>query len=412
MKSQLTALALTAMLLPAFAEPASAARTTPTLRWKVSSLEPSKSVKLSTLATTNSRGVKHWSVKGSCQIRGTRLVTKSSGSCSVTLRIRATGTFAARTSQRKFVIKKKVVAAMYDPYAGTKEGSSPSGTKSEGTLTTSDGRTRHYRTYVPATLGTDAVPLLIGLHGGLGTSAQFEANSGFNNLAESNGFIVVYPDGIGNQVDGSGFQTWNGGYCCGPAQAQQVNDVEFISKVIDEMSAQFTIDPKRVFVAGHSNGGILAYLLACRLADKIAAIGVQAGSNVVEDCTPSLPVSVIHIHGSADSNMPISGGKGSGLSNTIFAAARSAVDAMVSAVGAAPTVEAGAMASNPDVTSLTWTRSGTNIQVRLVTVASATHAWMGHPAQSSASESYVGKPYPNFDSSRAIWSFLSSHPRA
>jgi polyhydroxybutyrate depolymerase len=166
-----------------------------------------------------------------------------------------------------------------------------------------------------------------------------------------------------------------------------------------------------VFAAGHSNGGILGYLLACRLADKIAAVGVQAGSNIVEGCTPSQPVSLFHVHGTADTNMPIGGGKGSGVSSTVFVSARSAVDAMVSAVEAASTPVTAVVASNPDITSLTWTRAGTNIQVRYVTVATATHAWMGHASQSSAGESYVGKPYENFDSSRAIWSFLAAHPR-
>ena len=410
MRARVIALAtvLLALSVPGHAD---AARRTPSIVWKSSSLEPNSSVKLAGLVTTNSTGTKHWSAKGSCRTVGSRLTAQSSGSCSVTLRIDASRGFTARTSVKKLTIKTKELPVAYDPYAGTNEGVTPAGTKSEGTLTTADGRTRHYRTYVPSSLPSTPVPLLIGLHGGLGTSAQFEANSGFDNLAESNGFIVVYPDGIGNQADGSGYQTWNGGYCCGPAQTQQVNDVEFISKLVDQMSARFRIYPKRVFAAGHSNGGILGYLLACRLADKIAAVGVQAGSNIVEGCTPSQSVSLFHVHGTADTNMPIGGGKGSGVSSTIFVSARSAVDAMVSAVGAVSTPVTAVVASNPDITSLTWTRAGTNIQVRYVTVAAATHAWMGHPSQSTAGESYVGKPYENFDSSRAIWSFLSAHPR-
>jgi polyhydroxybutyrate depolymerase len=409
MRARLIALVivLLALSIPGHAD---AAPLTPLIAWTPSSLAPNSSVQLSTLVTSNSQGTKRWSVRGSCSIIGTRLVTKSSGSCSVTLRIDASRGFTARTSLKTLPIKKDKPVT-YDPYAGTIQGSTPTGTKSTATVMTPDGRTRRYRTYVPSTLPNSPVPLLIGLHGGLGTSAQFEANSGFNNLAESNGFIVAYPDGIGNRPDGSGFQTWNGGYCCGPAQSQQVDDVEFISRLIDQMSARFTIDPKRVYVAGHSNGGILGYQLACRLSHKISAVGVQAGSNVVEKCTPSQPVSFIHVHGTADTNMPIGGGRGSGISPTIFVPARSAVDAMVSAVGATSTPVTGVVASNADITALTWTRVGTNTQVRYVTVATATHAWMGHPSQSSAGESYAGKPYENFDSSRAIWSFLSAHPR-
>ena len=211
MRLRVIALA-TALLALSAPGHANAAPRTPSIVWTSSSLEPNSSVMLSGLVTSNSTGAKHWSVKGSCRTAGTRLVAQSRGSCSVTLRIDASKGFTARTSVKKLTIKTKELPVAYDPYAGTNEGVTPTGTKSEGTLTTADGRTRHYRTYVPSSLPGTPVPLLIALHGGLGTSAQFEANSGFDNLAESNGFVVVYPDGIGNNTDGSGYQTWNGGY--------------------------------------------------------------------------------------------------------------------------------------------------------------------------------------------------------
>lgn len=355
--------------------------------------------------------MKTWSVKGSCTIRRNTLKAKSSGTCTVTLRLAADKNFSARKVVRTFKIKTVVPANVYDPYVGTTAGVSATGTKSLSQFVTSDGRTRRYRTYLPSNLPSGRAPLLIALHGGLGTSAQFEGNSGFDELAESNGFIVVYPDGIGNQQDGMGFQTWNGGYCCGPAQTQSVDDVGFISNLIDRMLTQFSIDPNRVFAAGHSNGGILAYRLACELSTRIAAIGVQAGSNVVQECAPARPVSALHIHGTSDTNVPLNGGRGSGISATEFVSAQSAVKAMVSAMGCAPTATTTKSMSDPNVTASTWTRSDASVQVRFVTVATATHAWMGHAAQSASSASYVGTPYPKFDSSRAIWSFLASHAR-
>ncbi|MFM8304815.1 MAG: alpha/beta hydrolase family esterase [Actinomycetota bacterium] len=288
----------------------------------------------------------------------------------------------------------------------------PVGTTSEAQVRTADGRTRRYRLYVPASLPTAGdVPLLVALHGGLGTSAQFAANSGFDGLAEANRFVVVYPDGIGARAGVSGFQTWNGGYCCGPAVRENVDDVAFVRQVIDAVDAQLPVDPSRTYASGHSNGAIMAYRLACELSDLIVAIGVQAGSLGVDDCAPARPVSVFHLHGTADTNHPIDGGTGSGIAGVTFRPARAAVEAFVTADGCAPAPIPGTDPYNPDLTVSTWSPCRTDTAVRYVIVAGATHAWMGHPAASAAAAGLVGEPYPDLDASRAIWSFLSEHPR-
>jgi polyhydroxybutyrate depolymerase len=301
----------------------------------------------------------------------------------------------------------------YDPYAGTLAGVPAIGSVTDGTLRTADGRTRHYRLYVPSSLAAGVpAPLLVALHGGLGSSAQFAANSGFDELAEANGFVVVYPDGIGARPDGTGPQTWNGGYCCGPAVRQDVDDVGFIRQLIDTLAADLPIDPARVFAAGHSNGAILSYRLACELSDRIVGIGVQAGSLGVDACTPPQPVSVIHLHGAADTNHPIGGGKGSGVAGVEFRPARAAVEALAAADGCAGESRPSTDPSNPDLAITTWSGCGGGAELRFVAVDGATHAWMGRPAASAAAEAYVGEPYPDLDASRAIWSFLAAHPRA
>ena len=302
----------------------------------------------------------------------------------------------------------------YEPYANTNPAVAPTGQSSVGQLRTPDGRIRTYRLYVPASLDASTpAPLLVALHGGLGTSAQFEANSGFDGLAESNRFVAVYPDGIGASVDGTGPQTWNGGYCCGPAARDNVDDVGFVRQLIDRLDAELSIDPARTFVAGHSNGAIMAYRLACELYDRIAAIGVQAGSLGVDMCAPASPVSVIHLHGTADTNHPIDGGPGSGiasLSGVVFRPARDAVEALAAANACAPSPVAETDPTNPDLTVTTWALCNNSTTVRYVVVEGATHAWMGHPAYSELASFYLGEPYPNLDASRAIWSFLASHP--
>lgn len=303
-------------------------------------------------------------------------------------------------------------ALMYEPYAGTSPAASASGQVTVGTIQTPDGRTRRYRLYVPASLpANQPAPLLVALHGGMGTSAQFAINSGFDALAESNRFIAVYPDGIGNLADGTGLQTWNGGYCCGPAVANDVDDVGFIRAVIGRVRSEFDIDADRTFAAGHSNGAIMAYRLACELSDEIVAIGVQAGSLGVDSCSPARPVSVFHLHGTADTNHPINGGTGTGIAGVVFRPARAAVDAMAAANQCTGAPATSVDPSNADVTATTWSTCRGGAQIRYVIVKGATHAWMGHPAASALAASYVGEPYAKLDASRAIWSFLAAHPR-
>jgi polyhydroxybutyrate depolymerase len=321
--------------------------------------------------------------------------------------------YSSRTVRKTFrIVPTSPVPAAFDPYPGVATPVDATGTSSEGTLTTADGRTRRYRTYVPAGLPAGSpVPLVVALHGGLGTSSQFAANSSLNGFAQSNNFIVVYLDGIGSQPDGTGFQTWNGGYCCGPAATQTLDDVSFIRDLVAQLRTTMPIDPRRVYAMGHSNGGILSYKLACDLSGVIVAIGVQAGSNVVADCRPTNSVSVFHLHGTADMNVPIDGGKGSGLSATVFASARGSVDAMAALNGCNVSSPVSLVAANADVTALSWTGCRSNTEVRFVKVKNASHAWMGHAAQSAGSSSYLGTPYPNLDATRAILSFLLSKSR-
>jgi len=300
----------------------------------------------------------------------------------------------------------------YDPYAGTAPATGRTGRTVEGDVRTPDGRSRHYRLYVPPSLPTgQRVPLLVALHGGLGTSEQFQTNSGFDALAEANGFIVVYLDGIGALPGGRGPQTWNGGYCCGAAADKNIDDVGFVRQLVDTIVAAQPVDPARVVAAGHSNGAILAYRLACELSDRIAAIGVQAGSLGIDACTPSRPVAVFHLHGTADTNHPIDGGAGTGLAGVAFRSARAAVDTVAAADGCATTPTPATTPGNPDLATLTWEACRAGTTVRLVVVTGATHAWMGHPGASERARSFVGTPYPDLDASRAIWSFLAAQRR-
>ena len=291
----------------------------------------------------------------------------------------------------------------------------PMGRASKDSITAPGGSLRTYSLYVPRSLPKGRpVPLLVALHGGLGSGPQFEQNSGFDGLAEANRFIVVYPNGTPIRSTAPTHLVWNGGGCCSVAEESQenVNDVVFISALIAKLEAQYDIDRTRVYATAHSNGAILAERLACEISGQVVAIGVQAGDLMIDGCQMSHPVSVLEVHGTADQNIPINGGMGSrSLSQIDFPAPADALNTFTGRDGCSSIPTMSTDPSNRAVHFESWQSCRSGASVEWTKVTGANHAWMGHSA-SLASQLLVGRPYMGFDSSAAIWSFLSAHPRS
>jgi polyhydroxybutyrate depolymerase len=284
------------------------------------------------------------------------------------------------------------------------------GARIDGSLSF-DGSTRTYHLYVPKHLKPGPVPLLVALHGGLGSGTQFEANTDFDGLAQANGFIVVYPDGTPTRA-GSGRLVWNAGGCCGiaDANAENVDDVGFVTALIALLETRYDIARNQVFVTGHSNGALLAFALVCQASGVVDAIAVQSGALLEPTCHPAHPVSALEIHGTADENIPIDGGKGSrDVSGTTFPPPLDALKTVARA-DHCRSRSTSADPRNRAVSIETWTACAEHTAVEWAKVKGANHAWMGHPA-SRATELLVGQPYLGFDSSLAVWSFLAAHPR-
>ena len=172
-----------------------------------------------------------------------------------------------------------------------------------------DGLTRTYTVNLPPNYyEASNLSLVIALHGGGGSGAQFESTNNLTPKANASGFIVVYPDGTGV------INTWNAGRCCGSAMNNKVDDVKFISQLIDKLLADYKINPKKVYATGHSNGGILCHRLACELSNKIAAIAPNGCSMVMSTpCNPARPVPILHMHSKLDQHVPYQGGVGNGV---------------------------------------------------------------------------------------------------
>lgn len=272
----------------------------------------------------------------------------------------------------------------------------------ERELRTADGRTRTYRLHVPASLPAGPVPLVIGLHGGTGSGAQFASSSGMDAVADARGFVAVYPDGTG------ALRTWNAGLCCGAAVRDGVDDVAFVRALIDEVSGLVPVDPRRVHVIGHSNGAMLAYRLACEAADRVVSVGLQAGNLQVSPCRPAAGVSLLHLHGTDDTNVPIAGGTGTGISNVAYPPVADGLAALVAGDGCDPTPARTVDAANPDVRTTTWRGGRDGAEVRYVEVTGATHAWMGRAAPAAG---LTGRAYEKLDATTVLVDFVLAHPR-
>jgi polyhydroxybutyrate depolymerase len=170
------------------------------------------------------------------------------------------------------------------------------------------GSQREYSLHVPAGYdGEKRMPPVLNFHGYSSNMAQQALFSNLNATAESSGFVVVYPNGLKNSVNGN--QSWNAGLCCAFGDEER-DDVGFVDALLDELSSRLCIDRKRVYATGMSNGGFMAYRLACERAERFAAIAPVAGVLGIpaESCQPSRAIPVIHFHGTADALVPYDGG--------------------------------------------------------------------------------------------------------
>ena len=192
---------------------------------------------------------------------------------------------------------------------------------------------RHYLIHLPPNaLYEHNFPLVVLFHGGGGNAQLVSRQTHFNEQADRSGFIVAYPDGTDRfrpllKLAGKpGFLTWNAGECCGYAMEHQIDDVGFIRAIVAQMERDYPIERKQIYAAGISNGGMMAYRLACEASDIFAAVGVVSGVLVKHPCTPQAPVSVIDFHGANDQYVPIDGGIGpKSLSGTLFPPVRESI---------------------------------------------------------------------------------------
>jgi polyhydroxybutyrate depolymerase len=262
---------------------------------------------------------------------------------------------------------------------------------------------RSYEIDVPAQTdrGT-ALPVVIVFHGGGGSADSVRRQTRMSVKGQAEGFIAVYPQGSGG-IAGR-LRTWNAGTCCGRAMQQRVDEIAFVAALLDDLQATVAVDRARVYATGISNGGMMAYEVACALAERVAAIAVVAGEMTALDrCRPSRPVAVLIIHGSADRNLPIDGGIGAkALAVHEVRSVAAAVDFWRRHDGCAEGIR---RAFDGAVGRASASSCSAGSEVELVTVEGGGHSWPGGHRLAG----FLDPPSPALDATAEIWRFFARH---
>ena len=276
--------------------------------------------------------------------------------------------------------------------------------KTNATVVTA-GAVRPYLVYVPKSYdASKPVPLVISLHGAAGWAALQRDISGWDRLADQHGFIVVYPSGArlfsflsrGPRVwrveDGLGVDL----------------DARYISDLMDKVERDYNIDRRRIYVDGLSNGGGMAFVVACKLSNRVAAVGEVAAAQTLpyDWCHDTTPVPVIKFHGTADPIVAYGGGKSPDRFNpVVFPPVRDWMSRWAKRNRCGDAVEEKVTAVTH---KLTYTNCADHADVVLYTVNGGGHAWPGGMA---LPEFWVGKTTNDINATELMCEFFAQHRR-
>ena len=259
------------------------------------------------------------------------------------------------------------------------------------------GIMRYYSYYLPASYdGVKAFPLVLNLHGYGSASWQQSFYADFKPIADTADFIVVHPDGS-FQPGSTTTQFWNVGFF-----PSAIDDVGFLERVIDTISARYYVNHTRIYTTGMSNGGFMSYELACQ-SDRFAAIASVTGSmttQTLNSCNPSKPTPVMQVHGTADPTVPYAG-------NTGFLHIDSVVNYWVNfnncpAVPVFDSIPNTIITDNANAEHYVWAAGDSNATVEFYKVINGAHTWPG--------ASYIiGVTCQDFSASKEIWRFFSQY---
>jgi polyhydroxybutyrate depolymerase len=279
------------------------------------------------------------------------------------------------------------------------------------------GVERSYLLWRPAVEGSEPAPMVLVLHGGGGTAEQMR-RVGFEEVATEHGFVLAYPQGIGNGwTDGRDGETII-------ARTGNADDVSYFRELIDHLIGERIADPDRIYVTGMSNGGIMALTLACRLSGRIAAVAaVAAGlpANAVDACRPERPVATMIVAGTEDRVVPYDGGAvlaGPGDDGGRVASAEATAELWRRLDGCEGEPERFDLPDN-DPTDGTqihvtrWPECRAGSEVALYTVEGGGHRWPGSAKRIYDGERgrITGISTQDMDGIDVVWSFFAANAK-
>jgi len=270
-----------------------------------------------------------------------------------------------------------------------------------------DGQARDYLVHVPPTYEpAKPTPVVLIFHGAGMNAGMMQRFSGMSGKADEAGFLAVYPNGTG----AGPFLTFNSGGVEWQVIKKQPNDVAFVSQLLDDLATVTSVDSKRVYATGLSNGGMMCYRLAAALSDRIAAIAPVAGTMAVNDAQPTRPVPVLHFHGTEDRLVPYGGPDARVPKFLTFKSVDETVATWVKLNGCQPEPVVEELPDTADdgtkATRKTY-RGGNGAEVVLVTIAGGGHTWPGRGAPFLL----IGRSTRDISANDMIWEFFSRHPR-
>ena len=251
----------------------------------------------------------------------------------------------------------------------------------------SGGENRLYILHVPPSYTSEKpLALVLGFHGNNGHADGFESYSGFSIVADREEFIVAYPQGTGEHPS---WEAWQGG-----------KDVQFARDLIAKITTTCNVDPARIYAMGHSLGGGMANRLACDLSERIAAIGPVSGAyQDAVTCSPSQPVAIAAVHGTADSVIYYNGFGVNGSSPGAYFTVGTPIPQWASAWAQRNGCNAKAeiFFQKDPVSGQQWANCRNDADVVLYTIRDGEHGWP--------------TPDETFDVGQTLWDFFRQHPR-
>ena len=267
---------------------------------------------------------------------------------------------------------------------------------------------RGYIVHVP-TKQMDMPAVILNFHGGGGNPLAHQKYARMDALADREGFLVVYPEGT---APGDGrFLTWNAGTCCGIASRENVDDVGYVRRLLDDLARRHAYDATRVYATGFSNGAMLSYRLAAELSERFAAIAPVAGAPVIERHATARAVPVMHIHSVDDARALYAGGLGPPFPLTNLRVQHSPLEERLSIWatenGCGATFERRDRRESNGHTATLYAYPGCRAEVLLWKLTGAGHVWPG--GEQDYLPRILGPGTTVIDANEEIWRFFSRH---